>query len=207
MRIALSLLLSSVALVPAYATDWALIAKELTKSVVAIERNQDGVACTGFVVNSLKKDNKDIDYVLTASHCEAAKMYADQAEARLIAKNTEKDLMILQVEDLDRPVLKVAKEDPNVGDQVASYGYGFGLEKPILRLTNISAKTYIPYQGIGGPIFFTDSDFVGGQSGGPVVNPAGEVVMMVQMGTEGVGIGVGAEVIRDKVGRYLQRTP
>jgi hypothetical protein len=36
-----------------------------------------------------------------------------------------------------------------------------------------------------------------------VVNEAGEVVMMVQRGTQSVGIGVGAETIRSKVGRYF----
>lgn len=209
MRILLSLLLASLAALPVYTTDWALIVKDtLAKSVVPIERNTAGTSCTGFVIHAnAKRDDKDVDYVLTAAHCEAAKMYADQAEARLVAKNTEKDLMVLAVEDLDRPALKVAKEDPHVGDQVASYGYGYGLEKPLFRLTNISAKTYIPFDGIGGPIFFTDTTFVPGMSGGPVVNTAGEVVMIVQMGTESVGIGVGAEVIRDKVGRYIQRVP
>ena len=45
--------------------------------------------------------------------------------------------------------------------------------------------------------------FVPGQSGGPVVNEKGEVVMIVQMGTNIVGLGVGTETIRDKVGRFF----
>jgi S1-C subfamily serine protease len=76
----------------------------------------------------------------------------------------------------------------------------------MLRRSMISDdKTYIPEGGIGGPLMATDISFVPGMSGGPVVNEKGEVVMMVQMGTSMVGFGVGAETIRDKVGRYLEK--
>ncbi len=51
----------------------------------------------------------------------------------------------------------------------------------------------------------TDAAFVSGQSGGPCVNAAGEVVMMVQRGSSTVGLGVGAETIKNKAGRYFQK--
>lgn len=191
------------------ATDWTALVKDLAKSVVAIERNDDGTSCTGFVINAhaKDKDDKDRDYVLTAAHCEAAKLFADQAPAKVIAKNTEKDLIVLEVEDLDRPAMIIARDNPKVGEDVVSFGYGYGLEKPMLRKAMISSESYIPYEGIGGPIFFVDATFVGGQSGGPVVNGAGEVVMIVQRGTAAVGIGVGAEVLRSKIGRYCEKRP
>jgi S1-C subfamily serine protease len=44
-----------------------------------------------------------------------------------------------------------------------------------------------------------------GQSGGPAINAAGEVVMMVQRTTSAVGIGVGAETIRARMGRYFEK--
>jgi S1-C subfamily serine protease len=112
---------------------------------------------------------------------------------------------VLSIEDSDRPALKLAKENPKVGDEAASFGYGYGLERPLFRLTHISAETYIPYDGIGGPLFMTDATFVPGQSGGCVVNAAGEVVMMVQMGTNSVGMGVGADTLRQKVGKYWEK--
>ncbi len=188
-------------------TDWGGLVKDLAKSVVTIERNDAGTSCTGFVINSKAKDkdDHDVDYILTAAHCEAAKLWADQSEAKVIAKNTEKDLIVLSVEDTDRPAMKLAKDNPKVGDEVASFGYGYGLAQPLFRITHVSAETYIPYQGIGGPLFFTDATFVGGQSGGPVINAAGEVVMIVQMGTNEVGMGVGAETIRSKVGKYWEK--
>jgi S1-C subfamily serine protease len=190
-----------------HAADWAALVKALEKSVVTIERNDAGVSCTGFIINSRAKDkdDDDVDYVLTAAHCEAAKLWADQSVATIIAKNKEKDLIVLSIEDSDRPALKLAKENPKVGDEAASFGYGYGLERPLFRLTHISAETYIPYDGIGGPLFMTDATFVPGQSGGCVVNAAGEVVMMVQMGTNSVGMGVGADTLRQKVGKYWEK--
>ena len=193
-----------------HAADWTVLVKDLAKSVVAIEINDNGTSCTGFVINAKakgKKDDEDLDYVLTAAHCEAEKMWADQAEAKVIAKNKEKDLLVLAIDDSGRPALKLAADNPKVGEEVGSFGYGYGLERPMLRLTHIAAETYIPYEGIGGPLFLTDATFVPGQSGGAVVNAAGEVVMIVQRGTESVGIGVGADTIRSKVGKFWEKTP
>jgi S1-C subfamily serine protease len=188
-------------------TDWASLVKTLEKSVVTIERDDKGVSCTGFVINSKykDKDDDDLDLVATANHCDSAKLWADQSKATVIAKNKEKDLLVLSVEDTGRPALALAKDNPNVGDIVASLGYGYGLERPLFRLTHISAETYIPYDGIGGPLFLTDATFVPGQSGGAVVNDAGEVVMMVQMGSNSVGMGVGADTLRSKIGRYWEK--
>jgi len=195
--------------VPLHArTDWTALVKTLEKSVVTIERNDAGTSCTGFVINSKAKDkdDDDVDFILTAAHCEAVKLWADQAEAKVIAKNKEKDLLVLSIEDSGRPSMKLAADNPKVGDEIASFGYGYGLERPLFRLTHISAETYIPYDGIGGPLFMTDATFVGGQSGGPVINAAGEVVMRLQLGTNSVGMGVGAETIRSRVGKFWEKT-
>ncbi len=187
--------------------DWSTLVKTLERSVVTIERDDNGTSCTGFIINSRAKDkdNHDVDYVLTAAHCEATKLWADQSMATVIAKNKEKDLIVLSIEDSDRPALKLAADNPKVGDEIASFGYGYGLERPLFRLTHISAETYIPYEGIGGPLYLTDATFVGGQSGGPAINTTGEVVMIVQMGTNSVGMGVGADTIRQKVGKYFEK--
>jgi S1-C subfamily serine protease len=189
-----------------YATDWPALVKALEKSVVTIERDDKGTSCTGFIINAKgRRDDEDVDFVLTANHCFAEKLYADQAEANVVARNTEKDLLVLAIEDSGRPAMKLAQDNPKVGEELASFGYGLGLEKPLFRIAHVSAETYIPYEGIGGPIFFVDGAFVGGQSGGPCVNAAGEVVMVVQRSTPATGIGVGAETLRQRVGRYWEK--
>jgi len=188
------------------AADWATLADKLAKSVVYIETKSG--SCTGFVIDAeaTNKDKQSVDRVMTAAHCEGAELFVDQTVAVVLWKDTKKDLMVLEVPDLGRPAVLLAKENPKIGDAVASYGYGWGLERPMFRTAHVSDDdTYIPEDGIGGPFIVIDADFVGGQSGGPVINAAGEVVLIVQRGGDGVGIGVGAEVMRAKAGRYFAK--
>ena len=189
-----------------FAADWTPIADKLSKSVVYIETKRG--SCTGFVIHSdvKKKDEPDSDYILTAAHCEGDEMFADQTVAKVIWKDTKKDLMVLQVEDLNRPALKLAQDNPKIGDEVASLGYGWGLERPMFRTAHVSDDdTYIPEDGIGGPFIVIDAQFVPGQSGGPCINTQGEVALIVQRGGGAVGIGVGAEVIRSKTGKFWEK--
>lgn len=200
------LLVMAAPAVPVQAVGWASVAERVAKSIVFVEKT--GGSCTGFVIHSDRrsKDNEQVDLILTAAHCDGKDLLADQRPAIVLNKNDKKDLLVLEVEDTERPFLPVAKNDPKQGDEVVSYGFGYGLDRPLLRRSMISDdKTYIPEGGIGGPLMATDITFVPGMSGGPVVNEKGEVVMMVQRGTSVVGFGVGAETIRDKVGRYLEK--
>lgn len=190
----------------AYAADWTPIADKLSKSVVYIESKSG--SCTGFVINSKVEKEKEPDrtYILTAAHCNGEDIYADQSAAKVLHLDNKKDLMVLAVDALDRPALKLATENPKIGQTVASYGFGWGLERPMLRQAMISDdNTYIPEDGIGGPFMVIDAQFVPGMSGGPVVNQAGDVVMIVQRGGGAVGIGVGEDIIRSKTGKYWEK--
>lgn len=188
---------------------WSAIHANLSKSSVFL--TTESGTCTAFVVNSKATDTingkeRNVDYLLTAAHCDGGKMYVDNRPAEVVAKDVKKDLMVVRVEDLDRPAVKLAKENPKVGDEVASLGYGYGFERPMFRVAHIADDdTYIAEQGIGGPFMTIDASFVPGQSGGPVVNRAGELVMVVQMGTQIAGFGVGAEVVKDKMNRYFEK--
>lgn len=186
---------------------WTAVADMVRRSTVYVQVGQQG-SCTGFIINDAAKGGRnkteDVDFILTAAHCDGNDLFAAQRPTVVKAKDVQKDLLVLEVEDLDRPALRLARRNPEAGEEVASFGYGYGLEDPMFRVANISNdRIYIPYDGIGGPLLALNASFVPGQSGGPVVNHAGEVVMVVQMGTPIVGFGVGAEVVRDKVGRYF----
>jgi S1-C subfamily serine protease len=182
----------------AFAADWAAVAPKLRDSVVEISITTDEGqgACTGFVIDNER------DFVLTAAHCDGKVLYVDNLKAEVKAKDDKRDLMVLYVKDIDRPALKLAKKAPNVGDEVASFGYGFALEQPLMRVTHISAKDIAIERA---RYTVVDAVFVGGQSGGPVVNTVGEVVMIVQLGGNGVGLGVDSEIIDDKVGRFFSK--
>lgn len=175
---------------------WTAAATKVRDSIVYLE--SAGGSCSGFVIDATRR------YVMTAAHCEGEKMFVDQMPAFTIAKDAKNDILILRVPNLDRPALKLAAHNPDVGDEVASYGYGYGLEKPLFRVHHISDPRAEFPQGNGEYVFY-DSAFVPGQSGCPAFNQAGEVVGIVQMASPVVGIGKGAEQIRDKFGRYFQK--
>lgn len=194
-------LLVALALVPSlvFAADWTTAYEKLKDSVVYVETSQG--SCTAFVINEEK------NLVLTAAHCydEIGKVYVDQRPAsKVVYRDTKKDLMVLEVPDLNKPAVALAKNDPKVGDEIASYGYGYGLEQPFFKTHHtMGANIHINSDGYGGPYVGVDTAFNPGMSGGPVVNPLGELVAVVQFGNPSVGFGVGAETIRDKVGRYF----
>ena len=195
----------------AQSNTWTTVSEQVRKSILQVQITGGG-ACTGFVINDKAKGGKekdqDVDYILTAAHCDGQLLYAAQRPATIRAKDVQKDLMVIEVEDLDRPAIRLAKSDPKAGDEVASFGYGYGLEEPMFRVANVANdKIYIPFDGVGGPLIAINATFVPGQSGGPVVNHDGELVMVVQRGTPIVGFGVGADTIRDKVGRFFGSRP
>jgi S1-C subfamily serine protease len=183
------------------AADWSPVADKLAQSVVYIETGEG--SCTGFVINSQYK--ADSDLVLTAAHCDGAAVLVDSMPARVIWKDTKQDLLVFQVDDTGRPAVAIAKKDPAQGDELASFGYGYGLEKPMLRIAHVSNASISLPEIEGGPFVMIDAGYVGGQSGGPCINAAGEVVSIVQRASGLVGIGVGAERIRSKLGRYLEK--
>lgn len=179
------------------ASDWTGKIEQALKSVVFIETDEG--TCTGFVVDVTRK------YVQTAAHCDGDKVWIDRVVAKIVSKDTKKDLAVFEVKDLDptRPALKLAVKDPEIGQEVMSIGYGMGLERPLFRKAMVSDTALtIPEGNIGGPFIALDSAFVGGQSGGPVINHEGEVVMIVQRASGTTGIGVAASIIRERVGRF-----
>lgn len=182
---------------------WIPVAQQVAKSIVYIESAEG--RCTGIVIDSKR------DYVLTAAHCigrdpEGKDMTADSAVVKIVAKDKKKDLLVLEVKGLGKPALHFAKDDPKIGEEVASYGYGYGLDRPLFRVAHVSDdKTTLP-EVEGGPRLSIDAAFVPGQSGGPVVDLDGNIVMIVQLGNDIMGLGQGTETIKDRVGKYAERS-
>lgn len=186
-------------MVPLQAADWSDVVKQVEKSIVYLEGSSG--SCTAWVINVEKH------YLLTAAHCDQESIWVDRVKATVIAKDTKKDLMVLEAKELDpaRPALKLAAKNPGRGQEVMSAGYGYALERPFFRKASVQDdQLMIPEAGIGGPYISTDASFVPGQSGGPVVNIDGEAVAIVQRGDGGTtGLGVGAELIRTLMGRFF----
>lgn len=177
-----------------FAAAWPDVLVIVKQSTIEIA-NTTG-ACTGFVIDNER------DYVLTAAHCDGEKLFADNLKAEVKAKDDKSDLMVLYVKDIERPALKLALRDPMVGQEVASFGWGYAMQEPLFRVAHISAKNVALERA---HYIAIDASFVPGQSGGPVVDTDGHVVMVVQLGNSISGFGVGAEVIEDKMGRFFSK--
>jgi S1-C subfamily serine protease len=199
-RFILVLIAATFALAPVTAASkWTVVADNLQKSVVFLEAFKDGEAdgsCTGFIIDSEKH------HVLTASHCDSDKILADGTNTYKLFKDDRKDLMVLRASFIDGPALRLAAAPPDRGDEVASMGYGHGLDDPMFRVAHVS-NVKMEIEGLSGPFNMVDSTFVPGQSGGPVVNDRGELVGIVQMLGNGFGIGVGSDTIKSRVGKYF----
>lgn len=197
---ALSVLFVLVA--PLMASDWSDTVKQVEKSVVWAQVGDEG-GCTAFVINQEKH------YLMTAAHCYPGTgvLWTAFVPTRVVALDKQADLMVVEAKDIDPtlPAIKMAAKNPVIGQEVMSVGYGYALERPMFRQAHVQDdKMALP--GVsGGPFISTDSSFVGGQSGGPVVNAAGELVAIVQRGDNGTtGLGVGVETIRARLGRFFE---
>jgi S1-C subfamily serine protease len=186
------------------ATDWSEVVKRAEKSVVWLQVGESG-GCTAFIINQVEH------YLLTASHCKPSEheaLWADNVQAKIVFLDPKRDLMVIEADFIDptRPALKLAEKNPVIGQEVMSIGYGFALERPFFRQAHIQDDA-MKLPGVdGGPFVSTDTAFVGGQSGGPVVDVAGHVVLIVQRGDGGTtGLGVGVETIREHVGRFFEK--
>lgn len=194
-RVILGFILATFALIHSVgaASSW-LIADKLMNTVVLVEHEEG--TCTGFVIDSQKH------YVLTAAHCDGKDILADHSPAKVVSKDTKADLLVLSVKDIDKPALKLAAGDAAIGEEVASAGFGYGLERPMFRVGHV-ADNAAQIPELPGTWLLLDVSLVPGQSGGPIVNHDGEVVSIVQMTSDRVGFGRGVDVLRNKVGKYF----
>ncbi len=194
--VGLALLLLSFTSVSA-ATDWVAVAERLEQSVLQISDN-----CSAFSIDD------DRDYVLTAKHCTSDDLtkptVVDLTPARVIADDVQYDLAVLHVPGMDKKALALAAEEPHAGIEVASLGFGMGLKGWMFRHAWVANRD-LTIPGLDGSWIMIDGAFVGGQSGSPVVNASGEVVLIVQMSTSTSGIGRGADLLRKRVGKYFTR--
>jgi S1-C subfamily serine protease len=198
-----SAFLSVLFVLPVSADQWNEVVAKAQKAVLYLETG-DG-SCTAFVINTTKK------YAMSAAHCYSEKdsMWVDRVQASVVALDTKKDLLVIKIDELDpsKEELKLAAKDPEIRQDVMSVGFGYGLERPFFKTAHVSdTAVMIPQSGIGGPFIGVDAAYTGGQSGGPVLDVNGDIVSIVQRSDGGtLGIGVGADIIRERMGRFFSK--
>jgi S1-C subfamily serine protease len=150
-------------------------------------------SCSGFVIAK--------DRVLTDEHCLGEDMTVDGISPVVIQKSVEAvDLALLNIHT-DKPALTFRTTEVKRFSTVYSIGHGYGwksitaLKHRLLLFRNSPAEGYTPGLIVEGP-------FIGGMSGGPIVDEDGDVIGIVQASNQEIGYGVGWNVI----GEFLAGT-
>jgi serine protease Do len=140
---------------------------------------RDGTSAgTGFVISA-------DGYVLTNHHVidgadEVVLRFTDrrELEAKVVGSDPESDVALLKVEGKDLPALKLGDSDAlKPGQWVVAIGSPFGFDHSVTagvvsatgRTTPMTGQQYVPF-------IQTDVAINRGNSGGPLLNTAGEVV-------------------------------
>jgi serine protease Do len=154
------------------ATDWSAVVVGLEQSVPRIEILAPDApgpgTCSGVVLNA------EAGYVLTAAHCtvEKAAYTVNGRHAELVRQNRILDLAVLRAELKDAKAMPLAKDPPAIGAEVALVGFAFGAK----RLHHQFGRVSQPLDDDGALIL--DLMVIAGESGGPAINTAGELIGM-----------------------------
>jgi serine protease Do len=145
--------------------------------------------------------------VLTSNHVVARgrsfKVTLDDGatyEARVLSRNPEADLALLSIPASGHPVAFLAEREPRPGELVYAFGHPWG-QRGVLTGGVLSAVTVARTPRGDIPVLRTDARLAPGNSGGPLLNAAGEVIGINAMIFGGdQGIAIAASVIRTFLG-------
>jgi serine protease Do len=189
-----------------HATDWSAVVVGLEKQVPRIEilapESPYPGTCSGVVLNA------DAGYVLTAAHClvEKSALTVNGRHAELVRQNRLLDLAVLRTELKDAKTMPLAKDPPAIGAEVALVGFAFGAK----RLHHQFGRVSQPLDDDGAMIL--DLMVISGDSGGPAINAAGELIGMTSAvkfahPSMHAAVLVPISKVRDFVSPYLPKQP
>lgn len=139
--------------------------------------------CTGVVVG--------VTRVLTAEHCVPKNndgVLVEGKPARVVKKDIL--LALLDVsEPLQRPILKLAADEPKLGALIIAFGF------VDMRGTKLTLQRHVA--GANDGYTFVDGPLESGMSGGPAVNEAGELVGINQAANTVAGFLSKVKAIRE----------
>jgi len=130
-------------------------------------------------------------------------------EARLVGRDAEIDLALMEINARDLPAARVAESEPRVGEMVFAFGHPWG-QREYVSSGIVSAVSTAQTRGARGsiPVIRSDAPLAPGNSGGPLVNGSGEVVGINAMIVGGdQSISIPASVARQFVRKALSERP
>jgi serine protease Do len=142
--------------------------------------------------------------VLTSNHVVArgrtfhVKLDDDASyEARVLFRDPDVDLALLEIPVNGHPTAVFSEKEPRPGEMVFAFGHPWG-QRAVLTGGVLSAVTVARTRSGEIPILRTDARLAPGNSGGPLLNAAGEVIGLNAMIFGGdQGIAIPAIVIRE----------
>ena len=114
-------------------------------------------------------------------------------KSQLVARDPDVDLALLSIDAADLTPLRPASVLPRVGEMVFAFGHPWGQRNTVTRGIISALVTAQNRRGDKLPIVRSDAPLAPGNSGGPLVNAAGEVVginAMIVGGDQSVSIAV-----------------
>jgi serine protease Do len=173
----------------------ALTLSQIKRSLVTIRGRRDS-AGAGMILGSIEES---ASLVLTNNHVlngRSPRVLLDDGRelpAAIVARDPEIDLALVQIEAGELfPVKLAEKNGLRVGQLVFAVGHPWG-QKNFVTAGVLSALGIAETRGVRGrvPILRTDAVLAPGNSGGPLINAAGEVIginTLVVGGDQGVAI-------------------
>ena len=143
--------------------------------------------CTAFAIEARKW--------LTAEHCVGANMMIDGHPAFLVMASPKLDLAVL-VSDYVKPALTLRERPLLPQEEVVGLGYGYSWKFPVITHHYAVLMNFSPLEDITPGTWYSNG-FIGGQSGGVLIDKAGLVVGMMQRSDFQYGYGVDAKTITD----------
>ena len=127
--------------------------------------------------------------------------------AKLVASDPVVDLALLEIPANGHSAAVLSEETPHPGEMVFAFGHPWG-QRNVLTGGVLSAVTSLHGRQGELPVLRADVQLAPGNSGGPLLNAAGEVIglnAMIFGGDQSVAIPAG--VIREFLGTALKRMP
>jgi S1-C subfamily serine protease len=178
---------------------WAPMRETVEKRVVRVQAlyaDESFGGCSGTVIN------KERGIVLTCQHCvrgAVLEFAVNGAQADVVKQSLMDDLAILQSDDLDGVEdMALAGKSPETGDDIALVGFAFSATQHHWQFGRVS----LPLRSDG--FMMLDVTSIKGQSGGPAINAAGELVG-ISKGFQVAGGHLAMMVPLDKVRRFVSK--